>query len=148
MKNSVLILTVLLSILSCTKKDDCKEQLMTLKHFESDYGCADTRHSLIINLTDECTIIRSKEAYDSQVTGDCHPEIDFTLFDLVIGKQSSGNNNDTITYDLRTTCPDNELTLTVDIIQGLLTVPDSVVYHALIPKMGDGESLNVQISIK
>jgi hypothetical protein len=122
--------------------------LFRSKHFESDYGCADTRHTLIINLTNNCTIIRSKETYDSQVSGICHPDIDFTLYDLVIGKQSSGNNNDTITYDLRRTCPDNKLTLIVDIIQGLVTIPDNVVYHALIPKLGDEESLNIQVNLK
>jgi hypothetical protein len=148
MKYSILIISAIICILSCSKKDTCKEQLMTMKHFENDYGCADTRHSLIINLTNVGTIIRSKDAYDSQVSGDCHPQIDFTLFDLVIGKQSSGNNNDTIIYDLRKTCPNNKLTLTVNIIQGLLTVPDNVVYHALIPKLGDQESLNIQVIVK
>ena len=148
MKYSVLLISTIICIMSCSKKDTCKEQLMTVKHFESDYGCADTRHSLIINLTNSGTIISSKDAYDSQVSGDCHPQIDFTLYDLVIGKQSSGNNNDTITYDLRKTCPDSKLTLTVNIIQGLLTVPDNVVYHALIPKLGDGESLNIQVIVK
>lgn len=90
-----------------------------------------------IDITNTYTIIRSKETYDAIVTGDCHPPIDFSIYDLVIGKQSSGNENDTIKYDLRRTCPDNELTLNVDIIKSLMTRPDNVVYHAVIPKLGD-----------
>jgi len=148
MKYKILFSAFLICLLSCNKKDDCKEQPIALKHFESDYGCADTRHTLSVNLNNNATIIRSKEAYDSQVSGSCHPEIDFALFDLVIGRQSSGNNNASITYDLRRTCPDKELTLTVDLIQGMATVPDNVVYHALIPKLGDEESLNIKITVR
>lgn len=148
MKYKILFIAFLICLLSCNKKDDCKEQQIALKHFESDYGCADTRHTLNINLNNNCIIIRSKEAYDSQVSGSCHPEIDFALFDLVIGRQTSGNNNASITYDLRKTCPENELSLTVDLIQGLETIPDNVVYHALIPKLGDEESLNIKISVR
>ena len=148
MKYPLLFIATTIWIFSCTEKDDCKELVIPTIHFESDYGCPDTRHSLIINLTDECIIIRSKESYDSQVSGSCHPEIDFTLYDLVIGKQSSGNNNASISYDFRKACPEQELILTVDLIQGLLTVPDNVVYHALIPKLGDEETLNIEINVK
>jgi hypothetical protein len=148
MKYNILLSAFLICLLSCNKKDDCKEQSIAIKHFESDYGCADTRHALTVNLNNSATIIRSKAEYDSQVSGSCHPEIDFSLFDLVIGQQSSGNSNASITYDLRRTCPEKELTLTVDIIQGLLTVPDNVVYHALIPKLGDEESLNIKIIVR
>ncbi len=148
MKYKILFSAFLICLLSCNKKDDCKEQQIALKHFESDYGCADTRHTLNINLNNNSIIIRSKEAYDSQVSGSCHPEIDFGLFDLVIGRQSSGNINGSITYDLRKTCPKNELTLTIDVIQGLATTPDNVVYHALIPKLGDEESLNIKINVR
>lgn len=148
MKYSLLFVAILFCLLSCSKKDDCKEQTLTLKHLEDEYGCPDTRHSLIVNLTNNCILIRSKESYDSQVSGTCHPEINFTLYDLVIGKQATANSVDTIIYDLKRTCPKSELTLSVQIIQGLETVPDNVVYHALIPKPGDEESLNIEINVK
>jgi hypothetical protein len=148
MKNTIIICAFLLCILSCSKKDDCKEEQMTVKHFETEYGCENTRFTLQIDLNNDCTIIRSKEAYDSKVAGICHPEIDFSLYDLVIGKQSSGFWNDTILYDLRRTCPEKELTLTIELHQLEVTTPSTVVYHALIPKLGDEEILNIQINVR
>ena len=115
---------------------------------ESDYGCENTKYSLVVDLQNNGKIIRSKEAYDTEVTGTCHPDIDFSKYDLVIGKQSSGNENDTIIYDYRYACPNNELTLTVDIIQSDATRPDNVVYHAIIPKLGDEETLNIIVNLK
>jgi hypothetical protein len=147
MKYSIVVIAFIIGISSCNK-NDCKEELKPLKHFESESGCENTKHTLAIALHNNCTIIRSKNSYDSQVTGTCHPDIDFSIYDLVIGKQSSGNRNDTIMYDLRKTCPKGELTLTVDIIQSAITLPDSVVYHALIPKLGDEETLNVNINVR
>jgi hypothetical protein len=128
--------------------DKCKEKTMSAKHFESEYGCADTKHTLIIDLTDAGMIIRSKEEFDSKVSGICHPDIDFALYDLVIGKQSTANEVDTILYEFGTTCPDDELTLSVDIVQSLITTPDNIVYHALVPKLGDEQGLLVNITVR
>ncbi|MCX6255737.1 MAG: hypothetical protein NTV31_14870 [Bacteroidia bacterium] len=148
MKKIILISAFMICTLSCSKKDDCNEELMTVKNFETEYGCENTRFVLQIDLNNDCTIIRSKETYDTKVTGTCHPEIDFSLYDLVIGKQSTGNFNDTILYDLRKTCPEKELTLTIDVIQSDITQPSTVAYHALIPKLGDEESLNIRINVR
>jgi len=148
MKYSLISSIILISIFTSCKKNDCTEKILPAKHLESDYGCENTKHSLVVDLQNNGKIIRSKEAYDSEVSGPCHPDIDFSKYDLVIGKQSSGNWNDTIYYDYRTTCPDNEPTLTVDIIQSLLTIPDNVVYHAIIPKLGDEETLHIIVNVK
>jgi len=134
--------------MSCSKKDDCTDEILSIKNFETEYGCENTRFSLVVNLNNECTVIRSKEAYDSQVSGPCHPEIDFSLYDLVIGKQSTGNYNDTVIFDLRKTCPEKQLRLIIDVLQTDLTLPSTVVYHALIPKLADNENLNIVINIK
>jgi len=148
MKSLIINTLILIFFLSACKKDNCTETILTVKHFESEYGCTNTKHTLMIDLNNTCTLIQSKEDYDSKVTGTCHPDIDFTLYDLVIGKQSSGNLNDTILYDLRHKCPEDELTLTIDIIQKALTQPDNVVYHAMIPKLGSGESLKINVNVK
>jgi hypothetical protein len=135
------------SLISC-KKNDCDEKILTTKHFESDYGCQSTKYNLVVDLQNSAKIIRSKEAYDTEVSGPCHPDIDFSKFDLVIGKQSSGNENDTILYDYRSACPNNEATLTIDIIQSLAARPDNVVYHAIISKLGDEETLKIIVKVK
>ena len=128
--------------------DKCKEKTMSTKHFESEYGCADTKHTLIVDLTDAGMIIRSKEEFDSKVSGICHPDIDFNLYDLVIGKQSTCNMVDTVLYDYGTDCPDAKLTLNVDIVQSDITTPDNVVYHALLPKLGNGEDLTLNLNVR
>jgi hypothetical protein len=148
MKYSFIFTIILLSVLSSCKKNDCTEEILSAKHLESDYGCENTKYNLVIDLQNNAKLIRSKEAYDTEVTGPCHPDIDFSKYDLVIGKQSSGNENDTILYDYRSTCPDNQPTLTVDIIQSLTTRPDNVVYHAIIPKLGDEETLSIIVNLK
>jgi hypothetical protein len=148
MNNRIIFLVILLVIASCSKKDNCKEVLMSTKQFDTGYGCVNTKYTLKINLINSVTIIRDQTAYDNTVSGVCHPTIDFSAYDLVIGKQSTDNMNDTILYDLRTICPDDELTLTVNIVQKDITGPDTVVYHALIPKLIDNGTLNVSIIIK
>ena len=148
MKKTILISAILIFFLSCSKKDNCNEEQLLTKHFEMEYGCPDTKFTLQINLTNDAKIIRSTEEYDAQVSGSCHPAVDFSAYDLVIGRQSTGNYNDTILYDLKRTCPDKELLLTVDVIQSDLTMPSTVTYHALIPKLGDEEKLNVMVNVK
>ena len=145
MKYLTIFLTCILAFNSC-KRDNCKDELRTIKNLETEYGCVNTRHSLQINLSNDFSIIRSKTSYDNLVTGSCHPEINFSIYDLVIGKQFMGNLCDTIFYDFRKVCPKNELTLTINIRQSALTQPDNVVFHALIPKLGDEESLTVIIN--
>ncbi len=148
MKYSLFFTILILSIISSCKKNDCNEIILYAKHLESDYGCENTKYSLVVDLQNNGKIIRSKEAYDAEIAGPCHPDIDFSKYDLVIGKQSSGNENDTIFYDYRSVCPNNESTLTVDIIQSDATRPDNVVYHAIIPKLGDEETLQIIVNVK
>jgi hypothetical protein len=148
MKKTIILSVLLAVILSCSKKNECKEEVLAAKHFESDYGCTNTKHILSVNLNNNFTVISSKEDYDSKVSGACHPAIDFSLYDLIIGKQTSANFNDTIIYDYRRACPKNELTLSVDIVQSLLTQPDNVVYHAIVPKIAGGETLNISITVR
>ena len=147
MKYPVLIFSfLLLSMFSGC--DKCKEKTMSTKQFETEYGCPDTKHSLEVDLTDACVLISSKEEYDDQVTGNCHPNIDFTIYSLIIGKQSTSREVDTILYEYKTVCPDDELTLTVDIVQSAVIKADTVVYHTLIPKPESGADLYVNINTK
>jgi hypothetical protein len=141
MKIQIILLAVLMFLSSCNKKEDCQDIILTVEQL----SCEDSKYSLNIDLSNNYTYIRSNEKYDLLVTGTCHPEIDFSHYDLIIGKQASGNENDTIYYDFRRTCPENRLTLNIEILQSDLTRPDNVTYHALIPKLGDEETIFVNI---
>ena len=141
MSAKVLILTALGFLTSCTNKENCEDILLSVEHL----ACENSKYSINIDLSNNYAYIRSEEEYDLLVTGTCHPEIDFSNYDLIIGKQASGNENDTIYYDLRRTCPENRLTLNIEIVQSDLTRHDNVTYHAVIPKLGDEETIFVNI---
>jgi hypothetical protein len=146
MKTTVIISLMLVCLLSCSKKDDCKEEKISFRNFDRDYGCKNTKNTLQLNLNDDITILRSKESYDNVVSGSCHPDIDFSLYDLVIGKLMVSNVNDTIRYDLQRTCPGSKLELLIDLVQLDVAQPSTIVYHAIIPKMGDEETLNIHLT--
>jgi hypothetical protein len=141
MKFQLSLFAGLIVLSSCNKKEDCQDTLLAVEHLD----CENSKYSMNIDLNNNYTYIRSKEEYDAMVTGTCHPDIDFSNYDMIIGKQSSGNLNDTIYYDLRRTCPENTLTLNIEILQSIMTTPDNVTYHALIPKLGDEETIFVNI---
>jgi len=147
MKYLIVVLALLAGLSSCNK-NDCKEELRPVKHFESEFGCVNTKHNLLVDVTNNVIVIRTKEDYDSKVSGTCHPDIDFSIYDLVIGKQATAYMNDTILYDYRIACPENKLTLTFDIVQSDVNVADSVVFHAMIPKLGDEEPLYINVIVK
>jgi hypothetical protein len=148
MKKVIILSVIILSILSCKKEDDCEEVLLDVKNLETDYGCRNTKHTLVIDLINEVKIIRSMEDYDGEVSGPCHPDINFSENDLIIGKHILNNVNDTITYDYRRACPGENLTLTVELTQFATSLPDTVVYHAIIPKLDDGESVDINLTIR
>jgi len=144
----ILLVALFCTIISCIdEKEKCEDEILSTKHFETEFGCTNTRFDLQIDLHNEYTIIRSKSTYDTNVIGTCHPDIDFSKYDLVIGRQSTGNFNDTILYDYRRVCPNMDLSLIINVIQLDITMPSTVTYHALIPKLGDEESLNIQIIV-
>lgn len=144
MKNLLLIGSLLFVCMACNQKDDCQDEKLSVHQLD----CENRRYSPQVDINNNYVLIRSREIYDARVTGDCHPVVDFTRYDLLIGRQSSGNEVDTILYDLRKTCPNDELTLTIDVVQSGATRPDNVVYHALIPKMRDEETLRVKINLQ
>lgn len=141
---NVLIIMSLMITLSCNDKDECQDIQLAVEHID----CINSKYALQIDLNNNYTIIRSKDAYDNKVSGTCHPSIDFSKYDLIIGKKSSGNENDTIKYNLRRTCLNKKMILTIDIIQSDATRPDNVTYNALIPKLGADETLEVKVNLQ
>ena len=146
MKYNIIIITGLLVLLSSCKV--CRESTIATKHFETEFDCPDTKHTLDVDITDNAILIQTKADYDNLVSGPCHPDINFDSYSLLIGKQSTVNEVDTIYYNYGISCPDNELTLTIDIIQGVAAVPDNVVYHALLPRQADGGTIAININVR
>lgn len=91
----------------------------------------------------EHTIIQSQARFEQLVTSaKCFEGIDFSKYDLVIGKEQLSSNLAETSYQLSQSCDANQLTITLK--QGLLTIAPTVVYHLLIPKM----NIAPQVAVK
>ena len=147
-------------ILSCDKKEetcsDCEDQedyeecegtLLATKSLESEYDCTNTKREMEIDLSEDYTIIINQSDFDSLVTGDCKPEINFSSYDLVIGKKGLTSGNTSIKYELIEDCENGSQNLTVTFHQTWTTEAPNLTYHALIPKLENEDQLSVEIIV-
>ena len=74
-------------------------------------------------------------------------KVDFTKYDLVIGKKGLANGNAGIKYSLLRECSGAQLVLRVVFNQGLTTEAPNLTYHALVPKLAVGQDLKVDIEV-
>jgi hypothetical protein len=140
-----LIITLFLALAITSCKKECKEEFYDIESLENLYGCTNTRYDIEIDVSDNAVIISSQSSFDSMVEGPCQPTIDFGKYDLIIGKKSTLSQVDTIYYEYKRDCPDQDLVLSIEIIQIPDTPVDNVVFHALIPKLGDEETLFLNV---
>ncbi len=144
----IYILILGLLIQSCDKENDCKSNTLKTESLENLYGCPDTRYGLECRLADNFEIIRSQQKFMDFTTGTCRPEIDFQSYDLIIGKKGLTSGNTSIDYELIDDCKRGIKILTVTFNQNIATVAPNLTYHALIPKLGDEETIQVEIKLK
>jgi hypothetical protein len=126
---------------------NCNDVIINTTSLENEYACVNTKFLMDINLTNDFTIIHTQNEFDTLVSGDCQPQIDFNTYDLVIGKQNLANGNDSIVYELIKDCVTNNLTLKVTFNQNATEPAPILTYHALIPKLNPSQTLEVDIVI-
>jgi len=149
------IYSILIFILSsaqlCSSNDDdqepCDNTTLSVVTLESEYNCLDTKHQLDINLIDDFTIIRNQTDYDTMVYGDCNPNINFSTYDLLIGKKELNSGNHTIEYLLIKNCETTDLELTVIFNQMDAPIISNLTYHILVPKLIENQTVLVDIEI-
>ncbi|MBF6607158.1 MAG: hypothetical protein ITG00_00275 [Flavobacterium sp.] len=135
-------------ILACSKDDDpCSDTTLIPKSLESEYGCTDTKYQMEIDLAGDFTIISDQANFNALVTGSCLPEIDFSMYDLVIGKMNFTSGNTSIEYVLETECETRDQNLVVTFYQNMTAHAPNLTYHALIPKLDGGQDLTVEIIV-
>lgn len=144
-------LTILITyslLLSCNSDDDCGSPNWTIPaNLETEYNCTNTKYQMDINLTDDYLIIRSQLEFDNLVTGTCMPNIDFSTYDLVIGKKVLTSGNTSINYNyMKHPCNNNKF-LEVTFTQNATTEAPNITYHALIPKLEINETINLTLEI-
>lgn len=148
-KNTFLLATLIFTILfySCGNDDCLSPNGITPTNLEVEYGCVDTKYQMDIQLNDDYTIIRSQQSFDNLVTGSCTPQIDFAIYDLLIGKKGLPSGNASINYSFFKHPCDAQPYLQVEFIQNATTVAPNITYHALLPKLAPNETVNVELVI-
>jgi hypothetical protein len=152
MKRIVFFLSMLVMIAflsSCSKDDECKTETIELKSLEDEYGCVNTKYEMELDLTNQFTIIKSQVDFDFFVTGSCMPpNIDFTTYDLIAGKQGLTSGNTSIDYAMVKECDPVRYSMTVTFNQNATTEAPNLTYHALAPKLEEGADLSITIEEK
>ncbi|MCF6130117.1 hypothetical protein L1S35_10555 [Flavobacterium sp. AS60] len=149
MKKIVLVV-VLGLFFSCTgsNSSDCEPSALPFTNLEAEYGCVNTKY-LLYNIVqgDNFIIIRNQIDFEN-MTDDvaCRPQIDFTTYDLIIGKKQLTSGNQSIQYEYMDNC--TEKVLTVTFVQDETMVAPTIIYHALIPKLAPGEQVAVETIIE
>jgi hypothetical protein len=128
-------------------KEPCADTALPTTSLEKEYGCTDSRRQLSINLDQTYTIIRNQADFDKLVTGSCHPQIDFTKYDLVIGNKGSASGSSSIAYTYARECQTGQLKLQVKFTQGMTNDAPILTYHALVPKLAPQETVQVDVEM-
>lgn len=146
----LLLISMFLMFAACEEKLDaeCLNSTIEVTSLEKEYGCINTRYSLQIALSNDYKIIRNQADFDQLVTGSCIPKIDFSKYDLVIGKKQLPTGNDYIKYKLTSECESKTFILRVTIRQDATLSPTAVTYHVLIPKIKHQQQLTVDVEVK
>ncbi|WP_298903036.1 hypothetical protein [uncultured Psychroserpens sp.] len=146
MRKFIVVILSFVLVSSCSDDDQCSPVVLDITSLENEYGCINTPYQMDIDLTEEFIIIRSQEVFDDLVTGNCMPQIDFTAYDLLIGKKGLTNGFDSIVYDgLVKNCENGQLSLAVTFTLNATAEAPNVTYHALVPKLGVNDIINVSL---
>ncbi|MGD1945536.1 MAG: hypothetical protein ACFB0A_04515 [Croceivirga sp.] len=149
MKNLTLFCGLLfftVSFSSCENyTSGCNPTKIAITSLEEEYNCENTKNLLEINLEETFTIITTQQEFENMVSGDCSPQIDFDSFNLLIGKKSFSQGNDSIVYEFVRKCTTDNLQLTVTFLQNSTTLSPNLTYHVLVPKLEQGETVEVTI---
>ena len=125
--------------------EPCIDAVLPTTSLEKEYGCPDTRRQLTIALNQTYTVIRSQAEFDRLVTGNCHPQIDFAQYDLVIGNKGRASGSSAITYSYSRSCEAGQLKLLVKFTQSMTNDAPILTYHALVPKLAPQETVQVEV---
>ncbi|MBN8643554.1 MAG: hypothetical protein J0L86_17215 [Flavobacteriales bacterium] len=135
-------------LLTCSREnnvDNCTPSSLPFTSIETYFGCPNTKYSMDIDLNNTYTIIRNQAQFDQLVTisEDCPINLDLTNYDLIIGKKSLNSGNQNIEYEYFTDdC--QTLVLRVTFNQDETLMAPNLTYHALVPKISDSETLQVE----
>ncbi|MGV6945471.1 hypothetical protein [Sphingobacterium kyonggiense] len=144
MKNYLIIISLIILLFGCSKSEQCLSAKIETESMETLYGCEHTERSLGIDLKENHSIVRSQAQFDELVTGSCVDKLDFEKYDLIIGKKQLSSGVERIDYDYSRDCM-GKYELKVKIKMNLTSEAPNITFHALVPKLGAGETVSVSV---
>lgn len=152
MKKALLFLVCIPFLLSsqCTADDNdpCFDEEIATNSLETIYSCENTKYQMEIDLSNDFIVITDQQTFNDLVTGSCMPEIDFSTYHLLIGKQGLTSGNTSIHYSLsKDICKSDLWELTVNFNQNATAEAPNLTYHRLIPNTLNAENIMVTINI-
>ena len=147
MKNRFLFLSLLFIIFACSEDDNCSNSKLNLTSLEDEYGCTNIKNSNI-EISEDYKIIRNQVDFENLNLENCNPEIDFSKYDLIIGKYQLTTGNNSIDYNLFENCQNNNLILKITFNQNEATEAPNVTFHALIPKLENNQSISIEYAVQ
>ncbi|MEL6557007.1 MAG: hypothetical protein AAFQ94_02415 [Bacteroidota bacterium] len=138
----IICLLLVASIFSCDEGEiACSDLLIEVGQIETENECM----ILNVDLQDNYVVIRNQTDFAAVVNATCQTAIDFSEFDLLIGRIGLSNGLTSIEYEHTRPCDTNIPQLDIIFNLNETTVAPDVVYNALIPKLRDNESLTVNL---
>lgn len=151
MKKSLFLILLSGLLFACNTDNTtiCTTKLLLTDNLETVYNCTNTVNQLDVPiLNEDYIIIRNNESFLEKVTGACVTEIDFSKYDLLIGKKQLTNGLDNIKYDMTIDCNQKDPIVNVTFNLNETTEAPTVTYHIFTPKLGTNQNLEVNLHIK
>lgn len=144
-------LLLALSLNSCstncgTDPQPCQPQPLPISSLATEYGCTAEPQLRQKPAEAYSVFIRTQAEFDQLVGGECHPAVDFKLFDLVIGR-NGGSSGERYRYDYRQECPSGQRVLRVLVQPGITNDFVFQSYHVLVPKLLATETGEVRVEV-
>ncbi len=134
----LLIIVILFVMQSCCKdtKEVCSVDISnSLTSIEKEYSCENTTTNMHLNSNIEYKVIANSVDYDNLVVGVCHPTINFTKYNLIIGTIFSDVGINYLPYKFYSSCEPNYYKLSVNYKIILSQTGNTFyTYHVLVPK--------------
>jgi hypothetical protein len=149
MKNLILIFSILLLTVSCKKQstNTCDPGLVPYKSLYSEYGCSLFVDDTNINYA-TFVIIKNQTDFDNTIIRNCSPNIDFDIYDLVIGRKQFASGIDSIDYAIFKNCENNRIDINATVTRLDSDDAPEIVYSCLLPKLQLNEAVNVNFIIR
>jgi hypothetical protein len=144
MKLKILIISIIIGLSSCNDDtNDCTDTILNVNHLETEYGCTDAN----VDLSENYMIVSNPLYFSEFVDANCQSEVDFTTYDLIIGKKGLTNGLISIDYELIENCETENQYLTITFNLNETAEAPNVTYNALIPKLEENQELSVELIV-